>query len=160
MIIQPLSNSPLDYNGNLGDVRTNTSCLNNIKDNGIYSFIGGTNSPTDTTGEYNWILNVYTDHTYVIQVTERTNIKNNTRIIFTRTYGTQWSDWTENTQTFNNQSITSVLQEYGDNINMILNSITGDNGHTSTIIMASESMDDWIMTDGYWGNSFISTGGK
>lgn len=161
MIIQPSSNTPIDYNGSLGDVRTNSSCLDNIKINGIYNFVGGTSSPTDSTGKYNWILNIYTDRSYIIQVAERTNIKNNIRIIFIRTYiNNKWSEWTENTQSYNNTSITSILQEYGDNINMLLNSITGDNGHTSTIIMSSEDINDWTIADGFWGGSFISTGGK
>ena len=55
MTIQNLFNSPIDYSKSLGDIRTTATCADTATSTGFYLFVGGTNSPTDTNGSYNWV---------------------------------------------------------------------------------------------------------
>lgn len=83
MTIQTLFNSPINYSKPLGDIRTNSDCLDKAAATGIYLFIGGKDSPADTTDSYNWFLQVFTDGTDIMQIAERVNITTE-RIIYVR----------------------------------------------------------------------------
>lgn len=91
----------LDYNGfyngskNLGDIRTSPECLDSVFENGIYIFIGGKSSPTDTEGSYKWSLRVYACETCTNVIHEAERILSTySRIVFTRNYdGNSWSSW-------------------------------------------------------------------
>lgn len=81
----------------LGDIRSNNTCLDNVLDNGIYTFTGGTKSPTDTNGNYKWGLRVNSceDCTSSLHVAERINYDKD-RIIFARNFeSNSWSKWTD-----------------------------------------------------------------
>lgn len=81
----------------LGDIRSDNTCLDNVLDNGIYTFTGGTKSPTDTNGNYKWGLRVNSceDCTSSLHVAERINYDKD-RIIFARNFeSNSWSKWTD-----------------------------------------------------------------
>ena len=99
MTIQNLFNSPIDYSKSLGDIRTTATCADTATSTGFYLFVGGTNSPTDTNGSYNWVLQVMTDRIDVIQIAERINISTE-RIIYVRSYhNNTWTGWIKNSVT-------------------------------------------------------------
>lgn len=78
-IIQAIDD--LDYQGfynkstYLGDIRTDSTCLDTVLENGIYTFTGGLDKPTDIPrhGSYKWSLLVKSnqDNTSSIQIAER-----------------------------------------------------------------------------------------
>ncbi len=78
-IIQAIDD--LDYQGfynkstYLGDIRTDSTCLDSVLENGIYTFTGGLDKPTDTPnhGSHKWSLLVKSnqDSTSSIQIAER-----------------------------------------------------------------------------------------
>lgn len=80
---------------NLGDIRTNPTCLDQIFENGIYVFDGGATSPADTNGTYKWNLDVRAceDHSVVKQIAERM-ISGYNRIEYYRDYSSSTKEWT------------------------------------------------------------------
>lgn len=57
---------------------------------------------------------------------------------------------------YNNSSLTSKLDVLDESMTIIT---VGKSGQTITINPSSEKISDWILVDGYWGGSYISTGG-
>lgn len=94
----------LDYQGfynkstYLGDIRTDSTCLDSVLENGIYTFTGGLDEPTDTShvGDYKWSLLVKSnqDSTSSIQIAERISGPNtNRKLPYYRYYSS--GIWTE-----------------------------------------------------------------
>ena len=82
----------------LGDVRTTPTLLDTVLDNGIYTFIGGTDSPTDNNGNYKWCLRVYSsdDCTSTEHIAERYILNDDKRKVFVRSRSSNtWTSWVE-----------------------------------------------------------------
>lgn len=106
MIVQPLFNAPIHYTKSLGNLHTEPTCVDKAVVTGVYTFVGGEESPIDAswpidstgTGAVygDWSLLVVENGTNILQVAERLGIVDH-RIIYTRTYSKNtWSDWFEN----------------------------------------------------------------
>ena len=104
MIVQPLFNAPIHYTKSLGNLHQEPTCVDKAVITGVYTFVGGTESPIDsswsteeTSAVYgDWSLLVVENGTNILQVAERLGITDR-RIIYTRTYSDNaWSDWLEN----------------------------------------------------------------
>ena len=107
----------LDYQGfynkstYLGDIRTDSTCLDSVLDNGIYTFKGGLDEPTDTShvGDYNWSLLVKSnqDSTSSIQIAERiSGPYTNRKLPYYRYYSS--GTWTEFKQELQNLKVRSA----------------------------------------------------
>lgn len=94
----------LDYQGfynkstYLGDIRTDSTCLDSVLENGIYTFTGGFQKPTETdySDDYKWSLLVKSnqDSTSSIQIAERISGPNtNRKLPYYRYYSS--GTWTE-----------------------------------------------------------------
>lgn len=82
----------------LGDLRTTPTLLDTVLDNGIYTFIGGTDSPTDNNGSYKWCLRVYSsdDCTSTEHIAERYILNDDKRKVFVRSRSSNtWTSWVE-----------------------------------------------------------------
>lgn len=82
----------------LGDVRTTPTLLDTVLDNGIYTFIGGTDSPNDNNGNYKWCLRVYSsdDRTSTEHIAERYILNDDKRKVFVRSRSSNtWTSWVE-----------------------------------------------------------------
>ena len=104
MIVQPLFNTPIHYTKSLGNLHQEPTCVDKAVITGVYTFVGGTESPIDSSLSTegtdvvygDWSLLVVENVTNILQIAERLGVTDR-RIIYTRTYSDNaWSDWLEN----------------------------------------------------------------
>ena len=56
-----------------------------------------------------------------------------------------------------NSSVESILNTQTEKLNLLIGQI--NEGKTITITISDTLITDWEIIEGYWGNSYISTGG-
>lgn len=95
MIIQPLFNTPVHYTTNLGNLNSDSTCLDKAIITGIYFFVGGDSYPNESETSGDWALLVLENEAQILQVAERLGLTDS-RIIYSRSYiGNIWSNWTK-----------------------------------------------------------------